>query len=165
MSFYVTLMRKFERIFIQFHLFCIIPRFSNCVQHKFVFWYSRRTPGVRSQTSYEDNIKKIVEFSTVCSFLEYCNAIPFYLSKDIVFCFLLQVEGFWVCYCHLARPASLPSPTDIHLFKEGIRPLWEVLQFFLCNLVIISSLFIFPHFLKMYKWNSKKSTIFFLHIF
>ncbi|XP_042442403.1 eukaryotic translation initiation factor NCBP-like [Zingiber officinale] len=69
------------------------------LKHKFVFWYSRRTPGVRSQTSYEDNIKKIVEFSTV--------------------------EGFWVCYCHLARPASLPSPTDVHLFKEGIRLLWE----------------------------------------
>ncbi|URD74857.1 eukaryotic translation initiation factor 4E type [Musa troglodytarum] len=69
------------------------------LKHKFVFWYTRRTPGVRSQTSYEDNIKKIVEISTV--------------------------EGFWVCYCHLARPSSLPSPTDIHLFKEGIRPLWE----------------------------------------
>uniref|UniRef100_I1MNU8 mRNA cap-binding protein n=1 Tax=Glycine max TaxID=3847 RepID=I1MNU8_SOYBN len=69
------------------------------LKHKFVFWYTRRTPGVRNQTSYEDNIKKIVEFSTV--------------------------EGFWVCYCHLARPASLPSPTDLHLFKEGIRPLWE----------------------------------------
>ncbi|KAK7267055.1 hypothetical protein RIF29_19719 [Crotalaria pallida] len=69
------------------------------LKHKFVLWYTRRTPGVRSQTSYEDNIKKIVDFSTV--------------------------EGFWVCYCHLARPSSLPSPTDLHLFKEGIRPLWE----------------------------------------
>ncbi|KAG8084428.1 hypothetical protein GUJ93_ZPchr0010g9493 [Zizania palustris] len=48
---------------------------------------------------YEDNIKKIIDFSTV--------------------------ESFWVCYCHLARPSSLPSPTDLHLFKEGIRPLWE----------------------------------------
>ncbi|KAJ8448095.1 hypothetical protein Cgig2_031819 [Carnegiea gigantea] len=37
----------------------------------------------------------------------------------------LRVEGFWVCYCHLARPSTLPSPTDLHLFKEGIRPLWE----------------------------------------
>ncbi|KAJ6360130.1 hypothetical protein OIU77_004193 [Salix suchowensis] len=69
------------------------------LKHKFIFWYTRRTPGVRTQTSYEDNIKKIVEFSTV--------------------------EGFWVCYCHLARPSLLPSPTDLHLFKEGIRPLWE----------------------------------------
>jgi hypothetical protein len=39
---------------------------------------------------------------------------------------LEQVEGFWGCYCHLARPSTLPNPTDIHLFKEGIRPLWEV---------------------------------------
>ncbi|CAN1765319.1 Eukaryotic translation initiation factor NCBP [Linum perenne] len=69
------------------------------LKHKFVFWYTRRTPGVRTQTSYEDNIKKIVEFSTV--------------------------ETFWVCYCHLARPSTLPSPTDLHLFKAGIRPLWE----------------------------------------
>ncbi|XP_057496246.1 eukaryotic translation initiation factor NCBP-like isoform X2 [Actinidia eriantha] len=71
------------------------------LKHKFVFWYTRRTPGVRNQTSYEDNIKKLVDFSTV--------------------------EAFWVCYCHLVRPSSLPSPTDLHLFKEGIRPLWEVL--------------------------------------
>ncbi|CAH9078803.1 unnamed protein product [Cuscuta epithymum] len=68
------------------------------LKHKYVFWYTRRTPGVRAQ-SYEDNIKKIMDFSTV--------------------------EGFWVCYCHLARPSTLPSPTDLHLFKEGIRPLWE----------------------------------------
>ncbi|XP_044499688.1 eukaryotic translation initiation factor NCBP isoform X1 [Mangifera indica] len=69
------------------------------LKNKFVFWYTRRTPGVRTQTSYEDNIKKIVDFNTV--------------------------EGFWVCYCHLARASSLPSPTDLHLFKDGIRPLWE----------------------------------------
>ncbi|GFP84159.1 eukaryotic translation initiation factor ncbp [Phtheirospermum japonicum] len=69
------------------------------LKHKFVFWYTRRTPGVRTQTSYEDNIKKIVDFSTV--------------------------EAFWVTYCHLARPSTLPSPTDLHLFKDGIRPLWE----------------------------------------
>ncbi|KAG0460930.1 hypothetical protein HPP92_021227 [Vanilla planifolia] len=72
------------------------------LKHKFVFWYTRRTPGVRSQTSYEDNIKKIVEFSTV--------------------------EGFWVCYCHLSRPSTLPSPTDLHLFKEGFGHYGRILQ-------------------------------------
>ncbi|PNX91526.1 eukaryotic translation initiation factor ncbp-like protein, partial [Trifolium pratense] len=77
---------------------------------KFVFWYTRRVPGIRNQ-SYEDNIKKIVEFSTV--------------------------EGFWVCYCHLTRPSALPSPTDLHLFKEGIRPLWEVDTFNGLSLFII----------------------------
>ncbi|KAL2923248.1 Eukaryotic translation initiation factor NCBP [Bienertia sinuspersici] len=69
------------------------------LKHKLVFWYTRRNPGVRTQTSYEESIKRLVDFSTV--------------------------EGFWICYCHFARPSSLPSPTDLHLFKEGIRPLWE----------------------------------------
>ena len=57
------------RLLVQFEilvdLFCVGGDF--CEQHKFVFWYTRRTPGVRNQTSYEDNIKKIVEFSTVRS--------------------------------------------------------------------------------------------------
>lgn len=39
---------------------------------------------------------------------------------------LFQVEGFWGSYCHLSRASTLPNPTDLHLFKEGIRPLWEV---------------------------------------
>ncbi|KAL8167149.1 hypothetical protein V2J09_008648 [Rumex salicifolius] len=69
------------------------------LRNKFVFWYTRRTPGVRTQASYEDNMRKIVDFSAV--------------------------EGFWASYCHLARPSTLPSPTDLHLFKDGIRPLWE----------------------------------------
>lgn len=28
-------------------------------------------------------------------------------------------------YCHLARPGDLPPQTDLHLFKSGIRPMWE----------------------------------------
>ena len=67
-------------------------------EHRFVFWYLRRQPGVRSQASYEEIIK-IVEFSTI--------------------------EDFWVCYCHFARVSSMPNPTNLHVFKESIRPLWE----------------------------------------
>ncbi|XLS62208.1 hypothetical protein HN51_016436 [Arachis hypogaea] len=83
------------------------------LKNKFVLWYTRRTPGVRNHTSdsYEDSIKKIVHFSTV--------------------------EGFWVCYCHLSRPSSLLVPTDLHLFKEGIRPLWEILL----TAMVVSGLF------------------------
>ncbi|CAM8927740.1 hypothetical protein QQ045_023172 [Rhodiola kirilowii] len=76
-----------------------LPNLYLFEMYTFVLWYTRKTPGVRTLTSYEDSIKKIAEFSSV--------------------------EAFWVCYCHLVRPASLPSSTDLHLFKEGIRPLWE----------------------------------------
>lgn len=35
------------------------------------------------------------------------------------------VEKFWSYYCHMARPQDINGHADIHLFKDGIRPLWE----------------------------------------
>ena len=40
---------------------------------------------------------------------------------------LFQVEQFWKYYSHIVRPSDLTGHTDYHLFKEGIRPMWEVL--------------------------------------
>ncbi|KAI1444835.1 translation initiation factor eIF4e [Annulohypoxylon stygium] len=34
-------------------------------------------------------------------------------------------EEFWQAYSHLKRPSSLPTVSDYHLFKKGIRPIWE----------------------------------------
>ncbi|WMV49656.1 hypothetical protein MTR67_043041 [Solanum verrucosum] len=90
----------------------------------FVFWYTH--VGVRTQTSYEDNIKKIVDFSTVKSIYLWSLALREFDSLFNLLCVHHpEVEGFWVCYCHLARPSALLSPTYLHLFKEGIRPLWK----------------------------------------
>lgn len=35
------------------------------------------------------------------------------------------VEGFWTIYTHLKRPLQLPTVSDYHIFKDGIRPVWE----------------------------------------
>ncbi|KAF3056274.1 Eukaryotic translation initiation factor NCBP [Daldinia childiae] len=35
------------------------------------------------------------------------------------------VEEFWLAYSHLKRPSSLPTVSDYHFFKKGIRPIWE----------------------------------------
>jgi translation initiation factor 4E len=35
------------------------------------------------------------------------------------------VQGFWAVYIHLKRPSMLPSVSDYHFFREGIRPVWE----------------------------------------
>jgi len=35
------------------------------------------------------------------------------------------VEGFWRVYGHLVRPSEIPYLTDVHLFRESIRPVWE----------------------------------------
>jgi len=36
-----------------------------------------------------------------------------------------SVEAFWTVYAHLKRPSALPSVSDYHIFKKGIRPVWE----------------------------------------
>lgn len=36
-----------------------------------------------------------------------------------------SVEKFWSYYCHMTRPHDLMGHADIHMFKDGIRPLWE----------------------------------------
>ncbi|XP_023674244.1 eukaryotic translation initiation factor 4E type 2 isoform X1 [Paramormyrops kingsleyae] len=71
------------------------------LQYNYTFWYSRRTPGrPASSQSYEQNIKQIGSFASV--------------------------EQFWRFYSHMIRPGDLTGHSDFHLFKEGIKPMWEV---------------------------------------
>ncbi|CAG8565109.1 10271_t:CDS:2 [Acaulospora morrowiae] len=70
-----------------------------------VFWFMHRIPGSKIQ-NYESSMKKIAAFSSVSD-----------SSHDI--------EDFWAVYSHLRRPHELPNISDYHLFKQGIRPVWE----------------------------------------
>ncbi|VVC94298.1 unnamed protein product [Leptidea sinapis] len=36
-----------------------------------------------------------------------------------------SVEQWWGLYTHLIRPCQLPPNSDLHLFKVGIKPMWE----------------------------------------
>nr|XP_045223845.1 eukaryotic translation initiation factor 4E type 2 isoform X7 [Macaca fascicularis] len=36
-----------------------------------------------------------------------------------------KVEQFWRFYSHMVRPGDLTGHSDFHLFKEGIKPMWE----------------------------------------
>uniref|UniRef100_A0A8C0Q3G1 Eukaryotic translation initiation factor 4E family member 2 n=2 Tax=Canis lupus familiaris TaxID=9615 RepID=A0A8C0Q3G1_CANLF len=70
------------------------------LQYHYTFWYSRRTLGrPTSSQSYEQNIKQIGTFASV--------------------------EQFWRFYSHMVRPEDLTGHSDFHLFKEGIKPMWE----------------------------------------
>ena len=40
-----------------------------------------------------------------------------------------QVEEFWRYYNHMVRPNDLPNTSDYHLFKAGIKPMWEASVF------------------------------------
>jgi len=61
-----------------------------------IVWY--RAPGTKFQ-DYEKSTLKIASFSSV--------------------------EEFWLVYSHLRRPSALPFVSDYHIFKKGIRPVWE----------------------------------------
>jgi len=67
------------------------------LQFPYSFWYSKRMPGKAS--SYDQNLKLM---GTVAS-----------------------VEQFWAYYCNMISPCDISNHSDFHLFKQGIRPMWE----------------------------------------
>ena len=38
----------------------------------------------------------------------------------------VKVEQFWSLYSWLVHPSELTGHCDYHLFKDGIKPMWEV---------------------------------------
>lgn len=48
-----------------------------------------------------------------------------YEKSTIPLAHFSTAEAFWTVYSHLNRPSSLPSVSDYHIFKKGIRPVWE----------------------------------------
>ncbi|KAI9503532.1 translation initiation factor eIF 4e-like domain-containing protein [Coemansia spiralis] len=36
-----------------------------------------------------------------------------------------SVESFWAVYSHLRRADQVPTITDYHMFRAGVRPVWE----------------------------------------
>jgi Eukaryotic initiation factor 4E len=41
------------------------------------------------------------------------------------------VEEFWQTYDFLKRPNDLPTTTDYHFFRSGIKPTWEDVSLYL----------------------------------
>jgi hypothetical protein len=110
-------------------------------QYPWTFWFNRRIQGARTQENYEKNIKKVGTFQTVrergAGRAAGRGRMPLWrhcYTSEIarVLCFneaaraAPQVEEFWGYYNHLVRPNDLPNTCDYHVFKRGIKPMWEV---------------------------------------
>ncbi|OWZ07907.1 Eukaryotic initiation factor 4E [Phytophthora megakarya] len=68
------------------------------LQNRWVLWYDN--PKKRHSTeSWEENLKNVYTFSTV--------------------------EDFWCLYNNILAPTKLSIGSNYHLFKDGIRPMWE----------------------------------------
>lgn len=72
------------------------PNVPWTLKSTWVVWYR---PPTTKNADYEKSIVPIVKFSTV--------------------------QEFWKVFAHLKKPATLPTVSDYHIFKEGIRPVWE----------------------------------------
>ena len=75
-----------------------VPEGHHRLQSQYCLWYSRRSPGKQSH-NFDQNLKLIGRFGTC--------------------------EQFWSVYSHLVKPGDLASHSDFHLFKMGIKPMWE----------------------------------------
>ena len=63
------------------------------------FYIFYRSKGPSSNSQYEDDIHLVHTFGSI--------------------------QGFWGLYSHLKKPNDLEPPTDYHLFRHGIRAIWE----------------------------------------
>ena len=75
-----------------------IPEGQHRLQSQYCLWYSRRSPGKQNH-NFDQNLKLIGRFGSC--------------------------EQFWSLYSHLVKPGDLASHSDFHLFKMGIKPMWE----------------------------------------
>ncbi|KAF2272661.1 IF4E-domain-containing protein [Westerdykella ornata] len=66
------------------------------LKYTWVIWYRPPTP---KNSDYEKSTKPLCRMSTA--------------------------QEFWKVFIHLNRPSTLPTVSDYHFFKEGIRPVWE----------------------------------------
>ncbi|KAF2462734.1 IF4E-domain-containing protein [Lindgomyces ingoldianus] len=66
------------------------------LKYTWVIWYRPPTP---KNSDYEKSTKPLCRMSTA--------------------------QDFWKIFVHLNRPSTLPTVSDYHFFKEGIRPVWE----------------------------------------
>eukprot|EP00993_Chasmostoma_nieuportense_P004155 NODE_4840_length_733_cov_57.519802_g4678_i0.p1 GENE.NODE_4840_length_733_cov_57.519802_g4678_i0~~NODE_4840_length_733_cov_57.519802_g4678_i0.p1 ORF type:complete len:211 (-),score=74.51 NODE_4840_length_733_cov_57.519802_g4678_i0:99-686(-) len=70
------------------------------LEHQWTIWYdSRRLHQQGNQADWFANLQKVAEFGTV--------------------------EDFWSTYNHIKRPTDLEFGANYHLFKAGVKPMWE----------------------------------------
>ena len=77
-----------------------IPPGHHRLQSTYCLWFSRKTGGKQAQNAFDQNLRNVGTFSTC--------------------------EQFWDLYGHIVFPGEMSSHSDFHLFKEGIKPMWEV---------------------------------------
>mmetsp|Transcript_25569 Transcript_25569/g.31489 ORF Transcript_25569/g.31489 Transcript_25569/m.31489 type:complete len:265 (+) Transcript_25569:152-946(+) len=96
------------------------------LQSPFCFWYMRRGKGANAPTKVEEESKDNKETnSTNTVTIASTNPSNPYENSIKQIAKVSTVEEFWSIYNHLNRPNELPTTTDYHFFRDGIKPTWE----------------------------------------
>ncbi|ENN76409.1 hypothetical protein HUJ04_006864 [Dendroctonus ponderosae] len=81
------------------------PQGEHKLQHAYCLWFSKRPSQIQGTTfdqclqNYGRALRLVGQVGTV--------------------------EQWWALYSHLFRLNDIPTHRDLHLFKKGIRPMWE----------------------------------------
>lgn len=70
----------------------------HALAYEFALWITRRKSGSNVSQQYDQNLKEVAHMATV--------------------------EEFWSVFAFLKRPVDI-GVSDIHLFRNGIKPMWE----------------------------------------
>ncbi|CDM29624.1 hypothetical protein DTO013E5_6019 [Penicillium roqueforti] len=97
-----------------------------------------KTPGRESHLEHDEATRKAFENHSVAApgehplkstwIVWYRPPTPKYSDYEkstVPLASISSVESFWAVYSHLKRPSLLPTVSDYHIFKKGIRPVWE----------------------------------------
>eukprot|EP00735_Rhodelphis_limneticus_P007708 TRINITY_DN20314_c0_g1::TRINITY_DN20314_c0_g1_i1::g.19737::m.19737 TRINITY_DN20314_c0_g1::TRINITY_DN20314_c0_g1_i1::g.19737 ORF type:complete len:220 (+),score=26.42,sp/O81482/IF4E2_MAIZE/39.13/4e-45,IF4E/PF01652.13/1.9e-57,RuvC/PF02075.12/0.024 TRINITY_DN20314_c0_g1_i1:65-661(+) len=71
------------------------------LENEWTLWYDRRQAQTHrgEKESWENNLQEVGSFKTV--------------------------EEFWQYFAHIKRPLKMEVNSNYHLFKKGIKPMWE----------------------------------------
>ena len=97
------------------------------LQTGYTFWFMRRGKGAAKDKAAADAAKNAEGGENAASAPAADKAQPGvpYESSIKTIATVNTVEEFWEVYNHLVRPNDLPTTTDYHFFREGIKPTWE----------------------------------------
>lgn len=115
---------------------------GTALQTGFCFWYMRRGKGANNNSNTNSNINNTTtptkdkeltdgQDSSITKGDESNNknnashVVHPYENSIKIIATIKTVEEFWGCYDFLVRPNNLPTTTDYHFFREGIKPTWE----------------------------------------
>jgi len=79
----------------------------------------------QSQPSSKDSSEHQLRSTWNLFYRPPANKYSDYEKSTLKLASLSSVESFWTIYSHLKPPSLLPTVSDYHIFKDGIRPVWE----------------------------------------